>query len=166
MSKEEMVEAVEKEEQDENVKGTEYTPAEEKAMSSGWRPEDEWTGETDDWIDAGVRCFQIEFDSAEHVAMICYSCGAHTPFKCGIYVVIRFNSTIEQRIHCVCMQMDETAGIFHSYTSCLNRIVCSVKSNLVEDNVVNMPLYTIYCISVRNQVMKHKFKKFEEEKVC
>lgn len=34
------------------VEENEYTPAEEKAMSSGWRPEDEWTGEADDWVDA------------------------------------------------------------------------------------------------------------------
>jgi len=42
---EEVVEPVENEE-------IEYTPAEEKAMSSGWRPEEEWNGDEDDWIDA------------------------------------------------------------------------------------------------------------------
>ena len=36
----------------ENVGENEYTPAEEKAMASGWRPEDEWDGEADDWVDA------------------------------------------------------------------------------------------------------------------
>jgi len=30
----------------------EMTPNQEKAMSSGWRPEDEWEGEPDDWVDA------------------------------------------------------------------------------------------------------------------
>ncbi len=30
----------------------EYSPAEEKAMSSGWRPEEEWSGDSEDWIDA------------------------------------------------------------------------------------------------------------------
>lgn len=30
----------------------EFSPAEEKAMASGWRPEEEWTGDADDWIDA------------------------------------------------------------------------------------------------------------------
>ena len=28
------------------------SPVEEKAMASGWRPEDEWDGESDEWIDA------------------------------------------------------------------------------------------------------------------
>ena len=28
------------------------SPAEEKAMASGWRPEDEWDGDSDEWIDA------------------------------------------------------------------------------------------------------------------
>jgi len=28
------------------------SPTEEKAMASGWRPEDEWDGESDEWIDA------------------------------------------------------------------------------------------------------------------
>ena len=37
---------------DEPVVEQEHTPAEEKAMSSGWRPEDEWSGDSDDWIDA------------------------------------------------------------------------------------------------------------------
>lgn len=32
--------------------GNEYSPAEEKAMASGWRPQDEWTGDPDDWVDA------------------------------------------------------------------------------------------------------------------
>ena len=34
--------------------GNEVTlsPAEEKAMSAGWRPEEEWTGDPDEWVDA------------------------------------------------------------------------------------------------------------------
>lgn len=36
----------------EPVVESEYSPAEEKAMSSGWRPEEEWTGDPDDWVDA------------------------------------------------------------------------------------------------------------------
>ena len=46
------VEALEQE-NIETVEGeNEYTPTEEKAMSSGWRPEDEWSGDSDDWVDA------------------------------------------------------------------------------------------------------------------
>ena len=52
MSKEELKEEVNLEEEGKNVEGNEYTATEEKAMSSGWRPEDEWTGDTDDWVDA------------------------------------------------------------------------------------------------------------------
>jgi len=35
-----------------NEEEVKLSPAEEKAMASGWRPEDEWTGEPDDWVDA------------------------------------------------------------------------------------------------------------------
>lgn len=40
------------EQEQETVEEHEYTPAEEKAMASGWRPEDEWDGDPDDWVDA------------------------------------------------------------------------------------------------------------------
>lgn len=46
MSKEDIVEELTEENE------TELSPAEEKAMASGWRPEEDWTGEGDDWIDA------------------------------------------------------------------------------------------------------------------
>jgi len=36
----------------EEIGESEYSAAEEKAMSSGWRPEEEWSGDSDDWIDA------------------------------------------------------------------------------------------------------------------
>jgi len=50
MSKEEL--KLDQEQEQESVEGKEYTPTEEKAMSSGWRPEDEWSGDSDDWVDA------------------------------------------------------------------------------------------------------------------
>jgi hypothetical protein len=31
---------------------SDLSPAEEKATASGWRPQEEWSGEEDDWIDA------------------------------------------------------------------------------------------------------------------
>ena len=54
MSKEEAVldGALDKVLDNDDVGENEYTPAEEKAMASGWRPEDEWDGDPDDWVDA------------------------------------------------------------------------------------------------------------------
>jgi len=54
MSKVEELDKVDSNEEvnNENVEENEYTPTESKAMSSGWRPEDDWTGESDDWVDA------------------------------------------------------------------------------------------------------------------
>ena len=49
MSKEELEAALEKESNEETVEETTYTAAEEKAMSSGWRPQEEWTGEAEAW---------------------------------------------------------------------------------------------------------------------
>ena len=34
---------------EEVVENTEYTPTEETAIDKGWRPEDEWTGEPEQW---------------------------------------------------------------------------------------------------------------------
>ena len=53
MSEVDNVEELNLEEQ-EPVEGNEIelSPAEEKAMASGWRPEEDWEGDTDDWIDA------------------------------------------------------------------------------------------------------------------
>lgn len=46
------LDSVLEQEQESVEEGNELSPAEEKAMASGWRPQDEWDGDPDDWVDA------------------------------------------------------------------------------------------------------------------
>jgi hypothetical protein len=54
MTEEVKKEEVKKEEQQTELQTEEvvHTPAEERAMTEGWRPKEEWSGEEDDWKDA------------------------------------------------------------------------------------------------------------------
>jgi len=61
MSEEALKQSVEEETTQESK--LELSPVEEKAMAQGWRPQDEWDGDPDDWIDAKTFVRNGEFMS-------------------------------------------------------------------------------------------------------